>query len=406
MPTACCAFSALRGAASHAEATVVADCAPAGPRIALVAGEASGDLLAGLLLDGLRGRWPGLQSAGIGGVHMQQRAFDAWWPSDKLAVRGYAEVLLHYREIAAIRRQLRVRLLNERPQLFVGVDAPDFNLDLERALKESGIRTVHFVCPSIWAWRPERVHRLRASADHVLCIFPFEPALLHGHGIAATYVGHPLAAVIPQQPDRAAARAALGLEGSGPLVALLPGSRASEITAMAGRFLAAAAQVARARPATRFVLPALPAHRPRIDALVRSSAVADRVRVLQGQSHAALAACDTALVASGTATLETALFKRPMVIAYHMHWLSYRIMRRKQLQPWVGLPNILCREFVVPELLQDEATPEALAGAVLAWFDAPERMRAAEQRFVALHDELRRDTAALATDAIEKVLAG
>jgi lipid-A-disaccharide synthase len=375
-------------------------------RLGLVAGETSGDLLAGLLLGGLRQRWPDLQSVGIGGSHMAAQGFEAWWPSDKLAVRGYIEVLRHYREIVGIRTQLQQRLLHgERPAAFIGVDAPDFNLDLEAALKAAGVRTVHFVCPSIWAWRPERIDKIRASADHVLCIFPFEPAMLAEHGIAATYVGHPLANVIPLAPDRAAARRALGLDDSATVVAVLPGSRASEVQYLGRRFLDAVAVLHRERPSLRFVLPAVPALRERIEALAREAGVADAVQIVHGQSHTVLAACDVTLIASGTATLEAALFKRPMVIAYNMNWISWQIMRRKRLQPWVGLPNILCGEFVVPELLQDEANPQALARAVLEWLDAPARVQALQERFTQLHHTLRRDTAQLATDAIETLLA-
>lgn len=376
------------------------------PTFAMVAGEASGDLLAGLLLDGLQARWPGLRVQGIGGPQMLRRGFEAWWPSDKLAVRGYVEVLRHYREIVGIRDRLRARLLAQRPEVFIGVDAPDFNLDLEAALKAQGVPTVHFVCPSVWAWRAERVEKIRRSADHVLCIFPFEPELLARHGIASTYVGHPLAQAIPLEPDRAAARAALGLGAGETVIALMPGSRSSEVQYLADRFFEAAAQVLRARPGVRFVLPTLPALRGRIEAAARAARLGERLQIVTGQSHAVLAACDLTLIASGTATLEAALFKRPMVIAYNMNWLSWQIMRRKQLQPWVGLPNILCRDFVVPELLQDAASPRALARALLDWLDSPEKITALQQRFTALHHELRRDTAQLATDAIEKVLAG
>lgn len=378
----------------------------ASPRFALVAGEASGDLLAGLLLGGLRQRWPGLTGVGIGGPQMAAQGFDAWWPSERLAVRGYVEVLRHYRDIVGIRHQLRQRLLQgERPDAFIGVDAPDFNLELEANLKSAGVRTVHFVCPSIWAWRPERVRKIQASADHVLCIFPFEPALLAEHGIAATYVGHPVANVVPMEPDRQAARRQLGLPEDATVVALLPGSRGSEVDYLAHRFFEAARLMQRARPGLRFVLPAVPAQRERIERVAREAGVADQVQLVPGQSHAVLAACDATLIASGTATLEAALFKRPMVIAYNMNWLSWQIMRRQRLQPWVGLPNILCQDFVVPELLQEEASPQRLAQAVLDWLDAPERVRALQTRFTQLHHELRRDTAALATDAIEALLA-
>ena len=377
------------------------------PTVAMVAGETSGDLLAGLLLDGLKTRWPELQSFGIGGPQMAKRGFDAWWPSDKLAVRGYVEVLRHYREIVGIREQLKTRLLANSPDIFIGVDAPDFNLDLEAALKAKGIKTVHFVSPSIWAWRADRVEKIRRSVDHVLCIFPFEVALLAQHGIAATYVGHPLANVIPMQIDRSAARATLGLNELDTVVAILPGSRKSEIQYLAKRFFQAAALINRALPAIKFIVPAIPALKSEIQRMAHEAGL-QGVQLLDGQSHTALAACDVTLIASGTATLEAALFKRPMVIAYNMNWLSWRIMQRKKLQPWVGLPNILCEEFVVPELLQDAATPQALADAVLHWVETkarePAKISALEQRFTRLHAELQRNTSQLATDAIEKIL--
>jgi lipid-A-disaccharide synthase len=375
-------------------------------RFALVAGEASGDVLAGLLLEGLKKRWPDLLACGVGGVAMGRQGFSAWWPIEKLSVRGYVEVLPRLREILAIRKDLRQRLLtSSRPDLFIGVDAPDFNLGLETALKAEGVPTVHFVCPSFWAWRPKKVLKLRAAADHVLCVFPFEPELLARHGIAATYVGHPIANVIPFKPDRALARQALGLPDEAEVVAILPGSRRSEVQFLARRFFDAAVQMRVRRPGLRFVVPAMPALQEAIVAHARDAGLED-VLIVQGRSHEVLAACDVTLIASGTATLEAALFKRPMVIAYNMPWLSWIIMRRKQLQPWIGLPNILSGEFVVPELLQDAATPQALAEATLAWLDSPQRIDAIESRFMELHHLLQRDTARLATDAIEKVLAG
>ena len=399
----------------------------AAPFFGLVAGEASGDLLAGLLLDGLRARWPQLTTAGIGGAHMTAQGFDAWWPIEKLSVRGYLEVLPRLPELLRIRKQLGDRLLTERPDLFIGVDAPDFNFDLEARLKKAGIKTLHFVSPSFWAWRPEKLLKLKAAADHVLCLFPFEPELLAEHGIAATYVGHPLANVIPMQPDRAAARRALGLDEHATVVALLPGSRAAEVKYLLSGFFQAAALIRQARPATQFIVPAVPHLLTQIEAAARVSGLGDALKVVRGQSHAVLAACDVTLIASGTATLEAALFKRPMVIAYAMPAFSYRLMRQKRQLPWVGLPNVLCapREwlhrpagmsahdmadradapFVVPELIQDAATPAALAQAVLDWLAAPEKIAQLQQRFTALHHELKRDTPRLATDAIETLLA-
>jgi lipid-A-disaccharide synthase len=252
------------------------------------------------------------------------------------------------------------------------------------------------------------VEKIKCSVDHVLCIFPFEPALLAADGIAASYVGHPLANVIPMQPDKDAARAVLGLSAEDHVVAVLPGSRESEISHLTFRFFQAVALIKQAQPATKFIVPAIPALKARIEAAALASGVAHVVQVLSGQSHTALAACDVTLIASGTATLEAALFKRPMVIAYRMGALSWQIMRRKQLQPWVGLPNILCRDFVVPELLQDAATPQALADEVLRWLaaitSASEKIRALEQRFAALHTELQRDTPRLAAHAIAQVI--
>ena len=379
------------------------------PRVAMVAGETSGDLLAGLLLDGLKNVWPEVAAHGIGGAQMAQRGFAAWWPSEKLAVHGYSfEVLRRLREIIGIRKQLRTRLLADKPDVFIGVDAPDFNLGLEADLRAAGVKTVHFVCPSIWAWRAERIEKIRRSVDHVLCIFPFEPELLARHGIAATYVGHPLAAVIPMEPDRAAARKQLGLADDAPVLAILPGSRRAEVQYITSGFFRAAALIQRALPAIKIIVPAVPALKARIEHIAQQCGLGDALQVVAGQSHTALAACDVTLIASGTATLEAALFKRPMVIGYRMHALSWRLMRRKQLQPWVGLPNILCGDFVVPELIQDAATPQALAAAVLQWFDArqhdPQRLAALQERFTALHHSLLRNTPQLAAEAIRKVI--
>ena len=374
------------------------------PRFAMVAGEASGDLLASLLLGGMKSRWPQMQAFGIGGPQMTGQGFDAWWPHDKLAVRGYVEVLSHYREISAIRNQLAERVLREKPDVFIGVDAPDFNLDLEARLKSQGIKTIHFVSPSIWAWRGKRIKKMRSAVDQVLCIFPFEPALYERQGVPATYVGHPLADAIPIEVPRAGSRAALGLAQDDCVVALLPGSRRSEIQYVAPRLLGAAAEMHRQRPTLKFILPVVPGLRHLIEPLRRQHASQAPIELLDGRSHEALAACDVALVASGTATLEAALYKRPMVIAYAMHALSWQMMKRMRYQPWVGLPNILLREFAVPELLQADATPARLAAEAFDWLDHPDRCDALTDRFAALHLELRRDTARTATDAIAKVL--
>ena len=377
---------------------------PQTQQIAMVAGEASGDLLASLLIPSLQQQWPGVQLHGIGGPRMNALGFESWWPVSKLAVRGYVEVLKHYREIVGIRRQLKQRLLNNPPHLFIGVDAPDFNLDLAKDLRQQGIPTVQFVCPSVWAWRAERLQQIRNSVDHVLCLFPFEPALLAQHGIAATFVGHPIAHTIADHVDKAPVRAALGLDENDLVLTLMPGSRQSEIAQLAPVFLQAAKLLQQQHPKLRVLLPVAPGLMAAVQAHLQYSGLKN-IRLLDGQSHAALGAADLVLVASGTATLEAALFKRPMVIAYKMPWLSWQITNRKRLQPWVGLPNILCQDFVVPELLQDAATPQALASALQQWLDHPEQVTHLQQAFQALHQNLKQDMSSLARHALQKIIA-
>ena len=377
---------------------------PQTQQIAMVAGEASGDLLASLLIPSLQQQWPGVQLHGIGGPRMNALGFESWWPVSKLAVRGYVEVLKHYREIVGIRRQLKQRLLNNPPHLFIGVDAPDFNLDLAKDLRQQGIPTVQFVCPSVWAWRVERLQQIRNSVDHVLCLFPFEPALLAQHGIAATFVGHPIAHTIPDQVDKGPVRAALGLDENDLVLTLMPGSRQSEIAQLAPVFLQAAKLLQQQHPKLRVLLPVAPGLMAAVQAHLQYSGLKN-IRLLDGQSHAALGAADLVLVASGTATLEAALFKRPMVIAYKMPWLSWQITNRKRLQAWVGLPNILCQDFVVPELLQDAATPQAMANALQHWLDHPEQVNHLQQAFQDLHQSLKQDMSSLARHALQEIIA-
>lgn len=375
------------------------------PRIGMVAGETSGDLLAGLLLGGMKSRWPDLSAQGIGGPKMAGQGFEAWWPHEKLAVHGFnLEVLRRFREIWTIRRRLGDRLLAERPDVFIGVDAPDFNLGLEARLKAEGIKTMHFVSPSIWAWRGGRIHKIHRSVDHMLCLFPFEPEIYRRAGIAASFVGHPLADTIPLEVPRAAARQGLGIADDVPLVAVLPGSRRGEIRHIAPVFLQTVALLAKQRPDLRFVLPVVPGLREMVEPMVREHAPDAPLTLLDGLSHEALAACDVTLIASGTATLEAALFKRPMVIAYQLSPMSWQIMKRMGYLPWVGLPNILARDFVVPERLQHDANPTQLAADVLGWLDDPVRSASVQQRFLDMHHSLRRDTARAATDAIAQVL--
>ena len=374
-------------------------------RVSMVVAERSGDQLAALLLGGMRQAWPDLQDSGIGGPQMQALGFQSRRSCDELSVRGLVEALMRYRRITGIRQQLMDDLLQNPPDLFVGVDASDFNLTVERALKQRGIAAIQLVCPSIWAWRPERVDKIRESVRHILCLYPFEPALLAQHGIEGTFVGHPVADVIPLDPDRTTARLKLGLNPDAQVVALLPGSRSAEIRYLIEPFVQAARRMRDERPSLQFVLPTHEQLRPAIEQALQANSMAAHVKVVMGQSHAVQAACDVALVASGTATLETALFKRPMVIAYKMQWLSWRMANGKRLLPWVGLPNILCNESLVPEFLQEEVQPKALARAVLAWLDDPVAVRRVQERFAALHHELRQDMPTLSTHAIQKILA-
>jgi lipid-A-disaccharide synthase len=371
----------------------------------MVAAERSGDMLAALLLQGMQKTWPLLRASGIGGPQMDATGFVSRWSCDELSVRGLVEALWRYRHINGIRKALIQDLLASPPDLFVGVDASDFNLPVERLLRQKGVPTVQLVCPSIWAWRPERVQKIRDSVDHVLCIYPFEPDLLAQHGIEGSFVGHPIADVIPLEPDRLKTRFQLGLPADATIVALLPGSRLSEVRGLALPFLQAAQLMRQQRPELKFVLPTHELLKPVIDAAVAQTGMQAHVQVVMGRSHEVQAACDVALVASGTATLETALHKRPMVIAYKMQWLSWQIANRQRLLPWVGLPNILCNESLVPEFLQEQVQPKALAEAVMGWLDDPDAVTRIQERFTDLHHQLRQDMPTLATHAIQKVLA-
>lgn len=372
--------------------------------LGLVAGEASGDLLGAHFVAALKQNHPDLRAAGIAGPRMIEVGVEAVYPSDKLAVNGYVEVLRHLPELLWIRSRIARYFLRERPRVFIGIDAPDFNFTLEARLKQAGIPTVHFVSPSIWAWRPERIHRIKEAVSHMLVVFPFEEAIYRDTGIPVTYVGHPLADVIPLEPDTVAARTALGL-AAGPVIALLPGSRLSEVARHARLMLDAAMRIRRRHPDAQFVLPAANAAAAR---LVRQAAqgLDLPLQVLDGRSHTALAACNVALVASGTATLEAALFKKPMVITYRVPALTAYLMRKKALLPWIGLPNILARDFVVPERVQEAATPENLANDALAWLDDAPRRDAAIETFRAMHVSLRQNASARIAEAVQPYLEG
>lgn len=378
---------------------------PGARTIAFVAGEASGDLLAAPVISEIRQRAPDMHCAGIGGDRMIAAGFDAWHHVRELSVRGYVEVLRHLPRLLRLRRTLRQRVIAAKPQVFVGVDAPDFNLALEEQLRGQGVRTVHFVSPSIWAWRGERIQQIARAVDRMLLVFPFEQKIYDDAGIPANYVGHPLASMIPMIPDAAAARARLGLQGEAAVLAVLPGSRVDEVRHNGPTFIAAMTAIAAEQPSMRFVMPvADPALRSAVEQLTAARpSLSPKVVIVNGRSHDCLEASDVVLVASGTATLEAALFKRPIVIAYKMPPLSAWIMRRKGTIPYVGLPNILAGELIVPELLQDRATPDALARAVLDWLHDDERRERITARFTEMHHSLKRDTARLVADAILEV---
>lgn len=382
-------------------------------RLAMVAGETSGDLLASLMIQGLKARWPDLSSAGIGGPRMVEQGFEAWAPSERLSVFGYVDAIKRLPELLWLRHRTRNRILRERPAAFVGIDAPDFNFGLETALRQRGVRTVHFVCPSIWAWRAHRVHKLEAAADHVLCLFPFEPELLAAQGIRATYVGHPLADAIPLEVDRDAARQSLKLNlgeapggGLRPLVALLPGSRQAEVRHIAPVLVASAQAMLLQRPDLHFMLPVAPGLMGLVEPIVRPLVNAGVLTVVAGQSHEVMAAADVALVASGTATLEAALLKCPMVVVYRLADADWARMRTQRLQPWVALPNILSREFIVPELIQDDAKPESVAADALRWLDDASACDQYRARCHELHLQLRQNTGARAALALQEVIGG
>ena len=372
----------------------------------MVAGEASGDQLAAPLIAALKERRNPILFAGIGGPRMEALGFESHYPMDKLSVRGYAEALRHYREIMGIQRRLGRSLLAERPDAFIGVDASDFNLGLERKLKDAGIPAIHYVSPSIWAWRGWRVRRIARSVTRILVMFPFEAPLYEKAGVPVTYVGHPLADVIPLEPSKLEARAALRLPANKLIVALLPGSRRSELEYMAQSFVLAAHRFRQEVHDVHFVCPTVT--RDTRDMFERAMHQEQRtdlpLTLLFGHSHEALAAADLALVASGTATLEAALFKTPMVIAYRQSPLTWALMRSMVYLPYVGMPNVLAGEKLVPELLQDDANPAALAGALLSLLRDTAAQRRQIERFREFHTLLRQNAAAKAADAVLEVL--
>ncbi|MGQ5313941.1 lipid-A-disaccharide synthase [Xanthomonas arboricola pv. corylina] len=378
------------------------------PRIALIAGEASGDILGAGLIEQLRRRYPGAEFVGIGGDAMRGAGCQTWFDASELAVMGLTEVLQHLPRLLKLRRAFRERVLAWKPDVFIGIDAPDFNLSVERWLKQRGVRTVHYVSPSVWAWREKRAEKIGASADLVLCLFPMEPPIYARHGIDARFVGHPMADDIAYQADRAAARAKLGLSASSTVLAVLPGSRHGEISKLGDPFFQAAWLVSEHLPNLHVLVPAAnPGCKQLLaEQLSRSSLPVLRSHLLDGQARTAMLAADVVLLASGTATLEAMLVKRPMVVGYKVAPLTYRIVRTLGLLKVnrYALPNILANDDLAPELMQDDCTPERLCVALLDWFKHPEKVAALQPRYLALHAELRRDASARAADAVAGLL--
>ena len=382
--------------------------------IAIVAGEPSGDLLASRIIQGVQVKAPDAVFTGIGGSNMAATGMQIQYPMDALTVFGYVDALKSLPSLIRTYKGLQKNLLQQRPDVFVGVDAPDFNLRLKHTLKAAGIPTVHFVGPSIWAWRYERIHKIREAVSHMLVLFPFETEIYEKEGVPVTFVGHPLAAQIPMDPDPVIARESLGLPQDVPLLAILPGSRRSEIQLLAEPFLQTAQKLSLHNPQLHFAVPIVnQKRREEFNAIASKYSIANlpvfEAKVSKSPiSWDILQACDAALVASGTATLETALFKRPMVISYKLSPMMKRLMEWKSGQakpyvPWVGLPNVLLKEFAVPELLQDEATPDNLMQACIRALEDREYITDLKQKFTQLHYSLRQDTAAKAAEVILKL---
>ncbi|WFS17159.1 lipid-A-disaccharide synthase [Pseudomonas sp. 905_Psudmo1] len=370
-------------------------------RVALVAGEASGDILGSGLMQAIKQRHPGAEFIGVGGARMEAEGLKSYFPMERLAVMGLVEVLGRLFELLGRRRQLARDLIAAQPDVFIGIDAPDFNLGLELKLRRAGIKTVHYVSPSVWAWRQKRVLKIREACDLMLTLFPFEAQFYDEHKVPVRFVGHPLADAIPHQADRAAAREALDLPQDEPVVALMPGSRGGEVARLGELFLDAAIRLRALRPGIRFLLPcATPERRVQLEQMLAGRDLP--LTLLNGRSHEALAACDAVLIASGTATLEALLYKRPMVVAYRVAPLTYRILKRLVKSPYISLPNLLAERLLVPELIQDAATPEALAQAVAPLIDGGQVQT---EGFDVIHRALRRDASVSAADAVLK-LAG
>lgn len=386
------------------------------PTIGIVAGEASGDLLGSHLIKALKQHRPELQFVGIAGPKMMAEGAHSLYPMERLSIRGYVEVLKHLPGLLKMRRQLAQHFTQNPPDLFIGIDAPDFNFGIERMLRKKGIRTIHYVSPSIWAWRRSKINKIRRAVSHMLALFPFEPPIYEQAGVPVSFVGHPLADILPMDPDRQSAREQLKLKQDAVVIAMLPGSRQSEVGQLADLFVKTAKLMLEKQPALQFVVPLITRETRAIfeQAIYRHTPLPSHedelhkplpITILFGHAHLAMEAANAVIVASGTATLEAALIKRPMVITYRMPWLSWQILKRMLYLPYVGLPNVLAGKFVVPELLQKDATPEKLAETTLRLLNDRQLMEDIQAEFTSIHHALRQNTGEKAAGVILEYLS-
>lgn len=377
-------------------------------KVGIVAGEASGDLLGSRLIRAIKKHRPDVEFIGIAGPKMMAEGASSLFPMEKLSLHGYGlDVLKEIPALLSIRRRLYRYFVKNPPQVFIGIDAPDFNFSLEKKLKKKGVNVIHYVSPSIWAWRKGRMSKIKRAAHHILTLFPFEPAIYQAASVKASYVGHPMADEIPLYPDKKEARVQLKLEKSPLIIAMLPGSRIGEVKHHAELFVRTAQKIAQIHPKALFLVPLITREtRAIFEAALYGSfdqdpeAVHPNIKIMFGHAHLAMQAADFVLVASGTASLEAALLKKPMVITYRMPWLNWQILKRMNYLPWVGLPNILAQRFVVPELLQDDANPERVAETILRMLGDKLMLDDIRSEFTNMHENLRQDNAEKAAQAV------
>jgi lipid-A-disaccharide synthase len=377
------------------------------PVFGIVAGEASGDILGAGLIRSLRRRYPGARFVGIGGDEMVSEGFHSLVPMERLSVMGLVEVLGRLRELFSIRARLMDYFLSNPPDVVIGIDSPDFTLGVERRCRDAGILTAHYVSPSVWAWRQKRIFKIAKAVDLMLTLFPFEARFYEEHEVPVSFVGHPLADIIPMEPDTVAARRNLGLDEQAPVLAILPGSRGGEVERLGGLFLEAARWIQSRRPDLQLAIPCVNREREQqVRALVDALDVKLAVTIVRGRSREVMAAADVVLLASGTATLEAMLLKKPMVVGYRLSNLSFKIVSKMVKSPYVALPNLLAKQPLVPELLQDDATPEALGQAVLERLENTDERERLALAFTEIHRSLRQNADEQAANAIATLIGG